>query len=60
MISTSDEDDNKAVLRNIVTNLSALKECETVAGPSSLQTGQIQILDHISFLNTRLNTERYR
>lgn len=49
MIRTSNEDVNKAVLRNIVTNLSALKESETVAGPSSLQTGQIQILDHVIF-----------
>lgn len=46
MLSTLTKDFIKAVLRNI-TNLRALKECDIVEGPSSLQRGKSQVLDCI-------------
>lgn len=48
MLGTLAKDFIKAVKRNIITNLRALKECDIVEGPSSLQRGQSQVLDCIS------------
>lgn len=58
MLSTAAKRFIKAVLRNIITNLCALKECDTAQGPSSLQRGQSQVLCVLlSVLYSRHSTE---